>query len=86
MQGTCDPMPNESSNTAVDRYRARIERVVDILAATNGEKMTLADLANTAAMSPFHFHRVFRALTGETVGAVTRRFRRHSDGGPSGLI
>ena len=35
----------------------------------------LAELASAAAFSPFHFHRVFRLMTGETVGAAIRRIR-----------
>ncbi|MXP11036.1 AraC family transcriptional regulator [Pseudoblastomonas halimionae] len=35
----------------------------------------LAELAEIAAFSPFHFHRVFRLMTGETVGAAMRRIR-----------
>lgn len=32
-------------------------------------------LANIACFSPFHFHRIFRGLTGETVADLTRRIR-----------
>ena len=66
---------NDTQTSAADKYRARIQAAIDVLDGPNGETKTLAVLANSAAMSPFHFHRIFRALTGETVGGVTRRFR-----------
>lgn len=35
----------------------------------------LGELADHVCMSRFHFHRVFQALLGETVGEMARRFR-----------
>lgn len=35
----------------------------------------LAELAAVAHQSPFHFHRVYRAMTGETVGSSVQRLR-----------
>src|SRR5690606_30991813 len=35
----------------------------------------LAELAAVAHLSPFHFHRVWRALTGETLGRTVARLR-----------
>ncbi len=61
--------------TPADRYRARIVQAFEMLEAADGERKTLAELASAVKMSPFHFHRVFRALTGETVGAASKRFR-----------
>lgn len=37
--------------------------------------LALEELARVAYFSPFHFHRVFKATTGETVAAFTRRAR-----------
>jgi AraC-like DNA-binding protein len=36
---------------------------------------SLAELASAAAVSPFHFHRIWRALTRETVGQTILRLR-----------
>lgn len=39
------------------------------------EPLTVAVLARVACFSPFHFHRLFAALTGETLSAHVRRLR-----------
>ena len=39
------------------------------------EELDLATLADVAHFSPFHFHRLFRALTGEALGDYLRRRR-----------
>ena len=58
-------------------YADRIERVVRHLEARAPEEgvPSVAELAAVAAMSEFHFHRVFRLMTGETVGETVRRLR-----------
>lgn len=39
------------------------------------EELLLAEIAKVACMSPYHFHRIFHGLTGETVNAFVRRLR-----------
>ena len=39
------------------------------------ERLVPADLARAAAFSPWHFHRVFQALTGETPASYVRKRR-----------
>ena len=56
-------------------YEARVNRVVDHIGAHLGEELTLAALARVAAFSPFHFHRVFRVVTGETLFGFIQRLR-----------
>ncbi|MGD2134068.1 MAG: AraC family transcriptional regulator [Maricaulaceae bacterium] len=58
-----------------DRYAARIERAVALIANRLEEPPSLEELAAKAAISPFHFHRVYRAMTGETAAETTRRLR-----------
>ena len=58
-------------------YAHRIERAISLLEQNTlaGKLTSLHDLASAAALSPYHFHRVFRVMTGETVGAVVARVR-----------
>lgn len=62
-QGTC----------AIDE--ARILRVLLHLEANLDERWTLQELADRAGLSPFHFHRVFRTVVGESVHRHIRRLR-----------
>ena len=56
-------------------YEKRVNRAIDHVRAHLGEPLTLADLARVAAFSPFHFHRIFRAFTGETLAGYVQRQR-----------
>ena len=48
---------------------------VQLAEAHLDEELTLEKLAAVAAFSPFHFHRVFAAITGETLSDFIRRIR-----------
>lgn len=50
--------------------RRRLARVIDFIDAHLGDRMSLAGLADVAALSPFHFHRSFK----RTVGCTVHRF------------
>jgi AraC family transcriptional regulator len=56
-------------------YEKRVNRVIDHVRARLGEPLSLAEASRIAAFSPFHFHRVFSALTGETLFAYVQRQR-----------
>jgi len=56
-------------------YTARINRVMDHIDAHLGETLDLHAVARVARFSPFHFHRLFQSLTGETVAERVRRRR-----------
>jgi AraC family transcriptional regulator len=58
-------------------YATRIERAIAFIegAAADGETLSLGDVASAAAMSDYHFHRVFRIMTGETVADAITRIR-----------
>lgn len=58
-----------------DSYFNRIDRVVGFLSEKVEEAPSLETMAGIAAISPFHFHRVYRAVTGETPSATVRRLR-----------
>lgn len=56
-------------------YERRINDVIDYISAHRGEDLRLDRLAAIAAFSPFHFHRVFKAVTGETIADFVQRLR-----------
>ena len=56
-------------------YDKRVNRVIDHIRQHLADDLSLAALARVAAFSPFHFHRVFRASTGETVFGFIQRLR-----------
>jgi AraC family transcriptional regulator len=56
-------------------YEERILRVLVYLQRHLDRSPSLEDLAAVAHFSPFHFHRIFRGLTGESVQAHQRRLR-----------
>ncbi len=56
-------------------YAQRIDRVVDHLRENLHRPVKLAELAAVACLSEFHFHRIFRAVCGETVNSFANRLR-----------
>ena len=54
--------PHRETTIAV--YRRAVGRVIDHLTANLGEDHTLEDMADVAMLSPFHFNRIFREITG----------------------
>jgi AraC family transcriptional regulator len=58
-------------------YEIRIMRVLDYIHDHPTGDLSLDRLADVAALSRFHFHRVFQAITGETAAQMVRRVRLH---------
>lgn len=56
-------------------YVNRVNRVIDHIQAHRAEALELEKLAQIAAFSPFHFHRIFRSITGENLGEFVQRIR-----------
>ncbi|MCP4214449.1 MAG: AraC family transcriptional regulator [bacterium] len=56
-------------------YLYRINKVVQYIDSHLDEKLSLELLAETAYFSPFHFHRIFKAMTGETPNEFIARLR-----------
>ena len=56
-------------------YQKRINRAVDFILRNIGRDLTLDEIAGKACFSKYHFHRIFKAVTGETVSAHIRRLR-----------
>src|SRR5712675_2433867 len=56
-------------------YDGRMHRVLDHIDRRLDQFLDLETLAEVAHFSPFHFHRLFSAWMGETLGAYLRRRR-----------
>src|SRR5579863_2615685 len=69
----CQPVP--AKNRANSEYAQRIDRVIDYLRGNLHRPVKLAELADVACFSEFHFHRIFTAVSGETLNNFTNRLR-----------
>lgn len=62
-------------NITYNDYIQRINKVVAYINNHLDETLDLKTLANEAALSDFHFHRIFKALKGEAIGGYINRLR-----------
>ena len=58
-------------------HEARLNRVLDYIHDNPTGDLSLDRLAEVAALSRFHFHRLWRAMTLETAAQTVRRMRLH---------
>ena len=56
-------------------YRRRIAAVIEAIIVDPSAPHTTEDLAAIAHFSPYHFHRLYRAFTGENAATTVRRAR-----------
>ncbi len=56
-------------------YEQAVQRVIERIGQNLDEALDLESLAREACLSPFHFHRVFRGMVGETPLELIRRLR-----------
>lgn len=61
-------------------YEQRLIRVLDYVHDNLDGDLSLDALADVAALSRFHFHRVFTGITGEPIAVFIRRVRLHRAG------
>ncbi len=64
----------EPTDTSLD-YVQRVNRAIDYIVSRLDEPLPLETVARVAHFSPFHFHRVFKSLMGETLNEFTKRVR-----------
>ncbi len=67
-------MSSSRSTTEMD-YSERVMRVLNFIQKNLDRPLPLEDLAAVACFSPYHFHRVFRGMVGESVKQHVRRLR-----------
>ncbi len=56
-------------------YRAQINQAIAYILEHLADPIQLTDIAREAGFSRFHFHRIFAAHVGETIGVYIRRLR-----------
>jgi transcriptional regulator GlxA family with amidase domain len=71
MTNNAEPPLNDSRPIYVERVNA----VIDYIEAHLAEDLSLATLAEVAHFSPYHFHRVFSTMIGETLSRFISRLR-----------
>lgn len=68
-------MGSDSGQTVSPEWSARVNRAVDHIRADPRRDLSLDEVAAVAHSSPYHFHRIFTAVVGESPAAFTRRCR-----------
>nr|WP_298681849.1 GyrI-like domain-containing protein [uncultured Dongia sp.] len=58
-------------------YGRRVEKVIRHMGAHLDDALDLDALAEIACLSPYHFHRIYAGMTGETAAESLRRLRLH---------
>jgi len=71
-------MTDSSSRTD---YEDRFNRVTDYIYAHLDDDIDLLTLADVACLSPYHWHRTYHAVRGETIAATVKRLRLHRAAG-----
>jgi len=66
-------MADPAGNRSV--YEGRVNAAMDYVDTHLDEVLTVERLAEVAHFSPYHFHRIFRSMTGQTIGAFVARVR-----------
>ena len=56
-------------------YVARVNRAIDHVTRNLAAPLNLDEVAGVACFSRFHFHRIFRAMVGETLAQFVKRVR-----------
>lgn len=59
----------------ISYYEQTVQAAIELIARRLDDALDLASIAAEACLSPFHFHRIFRGMAGETPLELTRRLR-----------
>jgi AraC family transcriptional regulator len=68
-------MSSPANKLLKNEYRSRLNRTIDYIQNHYDEDLNLTKLAEVACFSKFHFHRIFRAMVGETLNDFVQRIR-----------
>lgn len=61
--------------TTLTSYVERVNLAIDHVVSHLGRPLRLEEVSRAAMLSPFHFHRVFQAMVGETLADFVKRVR-----------
>lgn len=70
-----------NGDTAWALYENRLRRVSAYIHDHLDEELDMERLAEIACMSSYHWHRIYRAIYGETLAATVKRLRLHRAAG-----
>jgi len=70
-----------NGETAWAVYETRLRRVSNHIHEHLDEELDMDGLAEIACLSPYHWHRIYRAIYGETAAAIVKRLRLHRAAG-----
>ncbi|MDJ0936452.1 MAG: AraC family transcriptional regulator, partial [Kiloniellales bacterium] len=62
-------------------YQDRLDRVTAYIHDHLDEELDLQKLAEVACLSPYHWHRIYQAVHGESAAATVKRLRLHRAAG-----
>jgi AraC family transcriptional regulator len=62
-------------------YQERLSRVTSYIYDHLDDEIDLNRLAEVACLSPYHWHRIYHAMHGETIAATVKRLRLHRAAG-----
>jgi AraC family transcriptional regulator len=68
-------MKNNRKKILQQEYVARINRAIDFIEKHIDSELNLEKISKAAGFSSFHFHRIFKAFTGETLNSFVKRLR-----------
>lgn len=66
---------NNQQTVVQERHRQLVYYVMDYIEEHLNEKFTLQKIAELVSYSPYHFHRIFKAVTGENLNDYIKRTR-----------
>ena len=67
-------MTKKNGSKALD-YLDRVNRAIDFILQNLDQPLKLEVVARVASFSPFHFHRIFQSLVGESLNEFIKRLR-----------
>src|SRR5262245_52895255 len=71
----CQILRSSVQDRSYQAYVERVNRAIDHVVAHLDQPLDLRQIAAVAGFSPFHFHRVFRSVLGESLADFTKRLR-----------